>query len=117
MLSSDLRTVGNDKHFRVFYDPGGGANAGDRFALGHGLVVDIPTTRAINPVTRVNWQHTGVKPDLEAPAAAAQQVAYVAILRERIAKPGDAKEITDLRRLLARVEKDETEPPVYEMRH
>jgi len=38
---------------------GGGANAGDRFVLGHGLVINIPTARAINPVTQTNWEGRG----------------------------------------------------------
>ena len=96
---------------------GGGANAGDRFALGHGLIVNIPTARAINPVTHTNWEHVGVKPDLAVPAAQAQQAAYVAILREQVAKVTDPDDNAHLRKLLALAEKGESEPPVYKMRH
>nr|WP_255719373.1 S41 family peptidase [Pelomonas sp. P8] len=64
---------------------GGGANAGNRFTLGHGLVINIPTARAINPITKTNWEGVGVKPDVEAPAAQAQQTAYVAILKTLVA--------------------------------
>ena len=45
------------------------------------VVVNIPTARAINPVTKTNWEHTGVTPDIAVPAADARQTAYVAILR------------------------------------
>ena len=95
---------------------GGGANAGDRFALGHGLVVNIPTARAINPVTHTNWEHVGVKPDVEVPAAQAQQAAYVAILREQVARITDPDDNAHLRKLLALAEKGESEAPVYKMR-
>jgi hypothetical protein len=96
---------------------GGGANAGDRFALGHGLVVNIPTARAINPITHTNWEHVGVKPDVEAPAAQAQQVAYVAILRARVAQVTDPDDNAHLRKLLALAEKGESETPAYTLRH
>ena len=96
---------------------GGGANAGDRFALGHGLVVNIPTARAINPVTHTNWEHVGVKPDIAVPAAEAQQAAYVAILRQQVAKVTDPDDNAHLRKLLALAEKGESEAPVYTMRH
>jgi hypothetical protein len=95
---------------------GGGANAGNRFALGHGLVVNIPTTRAINPITHTNWEHVGVKPDIEAPAAKAQQVAYVAILRTQVARTTDPEDKEHLQKLLALAEKGESEPPTYKMR-
>lgn len=96
---------------------GGGANAGNRFALGHGLVVNIPTARAINPVTHTNWEHVGVKPDLAVPAAQAQQAAYVAILREQVTKVTDPDDNAHLRKLLALAEKGESEAPVYKMTH
>jgi hypothetical protein len=96
---------------------GGGANAGDRFSLGHGLVVNIPTARAINPVTHTNWEHVGVKPDVEVPAAQAQQAAYVAILRAQVARVTDPDDNAYLRKLLALAEKGESEAPVYKMMH
>ncbi|HEY4083792.1 MAG TPA: S41 family peptidase [Burkholderiaceae bacterium] len=95
---------------------GGGANAGDRFALGHGLVINIPTARAINPITHTNWEHVGVKPDVQAPAADAQQVAYVTILRAQLDKITDPDDKAHLKKLLALAEKGESEAPVYQMR-
>jgi hypothetical protein len=95
---------------------GGGANAGDRFSLGHGLVINIPTARAINPITKTNWEGVGVKPDIEAPAAQAQQVAYVAILKSLVGQAKDPRDAGRLKELLARAEKGESEAPVYEMR-
>ena len=96
---------------------GGGANAGDRFSLGHGLVINIPTARAINPVTHTNWEHVGVKPDVAVPAADAQKAAYVAILRAQVARVTDPEDNEHLRKLLALAEKGESEAPVYQMRH
>jgi hypothetical protein len=95
---------------------GGGANAGDRFALGHGLVVNIPTARAINPITHGNWEHVGVKPDVETPAADAQQAAYVAILKAQLSKITDPDDKAELGKVLALAEKGESPAPIYRMR-
>ncbi len=95
---------------------GGGANAGDRFSLGHGMVVNIPTARAINPITHTNWEHVGVKPDVAVPAADAQKTAYATILREQLARTTDADDKEELAKLLALAEKGEAPVPVYRMR-
>jgi C-terminal processing protease CtpA/Prc len=83
------------------------------FSVGHGIVVLIPVGRAINPVTKTSWEHVGVKPDIAVPAAQALQTAHVAILRNLVSSAKDDKERTNLQRLLAMVEKGETEKPVY----
>lgn len=50
---------------------GGGANPGDRFRLNADLEVFIPTGRAINPVTKTNWEGVGVEPEVPTEAEAA----------------------------------------------
>lgn len=92
---------------------GGGANPGDNVALGHGLVAFIPTGRSINPITRTNWEHVGVKPDIAVPAAAAMKTAYTAILSDLIAKATDPDEREGLTDTLARAEKGEIDLPGY----
>jgi C-terminal processing protease CtpA/Prc len=47
---------------------GGGANPGGTFPAGNGFIVFIPTGRAINPITKTNWEGVGIKPDIETPA-------------------------------------------------
>ncbi len=47
---------------------GGGANPGGMFPAGNGIAVFIPLGRAINPITKTNWEGVGVKPDVEIPA-------------------------------------------------
>jgi C-terminal processing protease CtpA/Prc len=92
---------------------GGGANPGDFVALGHGFVAFIPDGRAINPITKTNWEHVGVKPDVAVPAAKAQQTAYAEILRMLIAKEKDTEARQELNTILARVEKGESEKVEY----
>lgn len=95
---------------------GGGSNPVSWFSVGHGIVVSIPTARATNFVTKTNWEHVGVKPDIAVPAAQALQTAHAAILRKLVSAEMDDKERTELQRLLAMVEKGESEKPVYTLR-
>jgi len=43
---------------------GGGANPGGGFNINENLTVFIPTGRAINPITKTNWEGVGVIPDV-----------------------------------------------------
>lgn len=95
---------------------GGGANPVRPFAVGHGIVVAIPTGRAINPITKTSWEHVGVKPDIAVSAEQALQTAHVAILRSLLASAKDDTEHAKLQRLLTMVEKGEAEKPVYTLR-
>ena len=95
---------------------GGGANPGEDFALGHGFVAFIPTGRAINPITRTNWEHVGVKPDIAVPAADALKTAHAAILKTLIAENEEPQAIEYLQRTLKQVESGVAETPVYSMR-
>ncbi|NOU18651.1 MAG: S41 family peptidase [Bacteroidales bacterium] len=54
---------------------GGGANPGDVFPVNEYFEIFIPTGRAINPITKTNWEGNGVKPDIEVEAAKAFEVA------------------------------------------
>jgi len=54
---------------------GGGANPGRGFPLPYNLTVFVPTGRAINPITKTNWEGVGVKPDVAVDADRALDVA------------------------------------------
>jgi C-terminal processing protease CtpA/Prc len=60
---------------------GGGAHPGEVSPIGGGFVAFVPQGRAINPVTKTNWEGTGVKPDIATTADKAFQTAYVAALK------------------------------------
>ncbi len=55
---------------------GGGAHPGEGVSLPHGLHMFVPTGRAINPVTKTNWDGVGVKPDVAVSADAAFETAH-----------------------------------------
>ena len=95
---------------------GGGANPGDGYAIGKGYAAFIPNGRAINPITKTNWEHVGVTPDIAVPAADAQKVAHAAILRELIAATKDPDEKAYLQDSLEDVEAGKPDMPVYTRR-
>jgi hypothetical protein len=95
---------------------GGGSNPVSWFSVGHGIVVSIPTSRATNFVTKTNWEHVGVKPDIAVPAAQALQTAHVDILRKLVSSAKDSDQRAKLQGLLAMVEKGEVEKPIYTLR-
>jgi hypothetical protein len=92
---------------------GGGANPGEMYPLGQGLHVFIPTGRAINPITKTNWEHVGVKPDIAVPAADALKTAHLAILKAAVEKEKDPERRKDLEEIANSVEKGEVKAPNY----
>ena len=80
---------------------GGGANPGGPEKVHPNFMVNVPRGRAISPVTKTNWEGTGVKPDVAVPADKALDTAYLAALEKVKAtidakkRPGMAQEIDD----------------------
>ncbi len=56
---------------------GGGANPVGPVDIGHGVVALIPFGRAENPITKTNWEGSGVRPDVSVVAEAALATALV----------------------------------------
>ena len=62
----------------------GGANPGRLYRLNDHFAAFIATGRAINPVTKTNWEGVGVKPDSLTKAGEALRAAYSMALRKLI---------------------------------
>jgi hypothetical protein len=77
----------------------GGAHPGDMVRLGDHFAAFVPTGRAINPISKTNWEGVGVKPDVAVPADDALRVAQVKLLEKQLAKASDpqAKEMLEER--------------------
>jgi len=60
---------------------GGGANPGGTRPLPSRFAIFIPNGRAVNPITKTNWEGTGVTPDL----AVDETLAFQAAMREIVA--------------------------------
>jgi hypothetical protein len=60
---------------------GGGAHPAQPFWISPAVHIAIPFARSVNPVTRTNWEGTGVVPDTAVAAGEAYDVAYVKALQ------------------------------------
>jgi len=68
---------------------GGGANPGGMVRLSEHFGVFVPTGRAINPITKTNWEGTGVEPDIKVPKEQALKTAYIMALTKVAAATKD----------------------------
>ena len=68
---------------------GGGAHPTNAMIVQHDFILRVPFARAINPVSKTNWEGTGVKPDIACPAAEAFDKAYALALEKLAAKATD----------------------------
>lgn len=60
----------------------GGANPSKGVPLPGGFNIFVPFGRAVNPITKTNWEGVGVKPDIQVPAAQALDLAYWMALKQ-----------------------------------
>jgi hypothetical protein len=65
---------------------GGGAHPTRGFRISDHFGVGVPFARSINPVTKTNWEGTGVKPDVAVPAEAALLTAHQMALKKAAEK-------------------------------
>lgn len=83
---------------------GGGAHPAEDFRINDHFKVFVPTARAINPVTRTNWEQTGVVPDVKVPEAQALKTAHLALLRQLLDAASDERSRARLRSAIDKVE-------------
>ncbi len=69
----------------------GGANPGGLFRLHENFAAFIATGRAINPITKTNWEGVGVEPDVKVAADEALKTAHLDALATLIAATDDAE--------------------------
>jgi hypothetical protein len=68
---------------------GGGAHPTGTRIVQTDFVLRVPFARAINPVSKTNWEGTGVAPDIACPAAEAFDKAYALAVEKLAAKAAD----------------------------
>ncbi len=88
---------------------GGGAHPGGVSRLHAHFGVFIPTGRAINPITKTNWEGTGVEPDVKVPADQALKVAHLSALKKAHEKATDKDLKGELQRLIETMQKEVSE--------
>ncbi len=85
---------------------GGGANPGGMFRLTEHFGVFIPTGRAVSPITKTNWEGTGVEPDIKAPKEQALKIAYLLALNKSAEKTKDEDFKNALKRTIDQTQKE-----------
>jgi hypothetical protein len=93
---------------------GGGAHPGGMRRIHEHFGVFVPSGRAINPITKTNWEGTGVTPDIPAPADRALPTAHLDALRKIAAdlegprkepKRDDPMRVREIKAAIERLEK------------
>lgn len=72
---------------------GGGAHPGGVVPVADRFTMFVPTGRAINPITKTNWEGTGVTPHIDVKSADALHVAQVKALEDLAAKSGPGSKL------------------------
>jgi C-terminal processing protease CtpA/Prc len=85
---------------------GGGAHPVRPHRLTDHFMIGVPFARAINPITKTNWEGTGVKPDIETPAAQALKTAHLLALKNILAKTVDAQRAIELKNVIESTQKE-----------
>jgi len=80
---------------------GGGAHPVQARPLGKLFTITVPFARSINPITKTNWEGTGVKPDVAVAADKALKVAHLAALKAVEPTVTDARLQEQLKGLIA----------------
>ena len=85
---------------------GGGANPGGMFRLNEHFGIFIPTGRAINPITKTNWEGTGVEPDVKVSQELALKTAYLLALNKSLEKAKDDGMKNALKQIIEKNQKE-----------
>lgn len=89
---------------------GGGAHPGGMHRLSEHFAMFVPTGRAISPVTKTNWEGTGVEPDVKIAADKALKTAHLHALRKQAERVTDAELKGEIRRLMETIQSELGEP-------
>jgi len=85
---------------------GGGAHPGGPRRVTQYFAVWVPSGRAINPITKTNWERVGVRPDIAVASDQALRTAHLAALRRLRQLASDPERQEALDRAIADVERD-----------
>ena len=85
---------------------GGGAHPGGVERLSDHFGVFIPIGRAISPITKTNWEGTGVEPDIKVPKEQALKTAFLLALNKALEKAKDDNLKANLKDVIDRTQKE-----------
>lgn len=84
---------------------GGGANPNTFVRLSDHFMLSVPIGRAINPITKTNWEGVGVKPDVEVSQEQALKTAHALALKKILDASTDEDQKVALKRIIETVQK------------
>ncbi len=85
---------------------GGGAHPGGMVRLHDHFGVFIPVGRAINPISKTNWEGTGVEPDIKVPKEQALKTAYIMALNKSLTNIKDEQMKGGVKSLIEQTQKE-----------
>lgn len=85
---------------------GGGAHPGGMVRLSDHFGVFIPSGRAINPISKTNWEGTGVEPDIKVPKEQALKTAYLMALNKSLGNIQDESLKGGVKSLIEQTQKE-----------
>lgn len=85
---------------------GGGAHPGGPRRINEHFAIWVPSGRAINPISKTNWEGTGVKPDVDVPADQALKVAHIAAMNKVLLKVNEPERQGAIKRAIETVQKE-----------
>jgi hypothetical protein len=90
---------------------GGGAHPGEGRPIGDHFGMFLPTGRAINPITKTNWEGTGVKPDVAVLADEALDRAHQLAVQKILASTKDEETRRQIQREFDRAREQPKDRP------
>ncbi len=90
---------------------GGGAHPGGGRPIGDHFMMFVPTGRAINPITKTDWEGTGVKPDVPVPADEALEKAHEIAIEKLLERAKDEEARRRIHRDVERSRELQTDKP------
>jgi C-terminal processing protease CtpA/Prc len=85
----------------------GGANPGFEYRINEHFMIFVPMGRAINPITKTNWEGVGVKPDIPVPAEQALNTAHLIALKKLLETTTDERTKKRLKESIEIVERQQ----------
>lgn len=85
---------------------GGGAHPGDFERLTDHFGAFIPIGRAISPITKTNWEGTGVEPDIKVPRDQALKTAQLLALNKALEKAKDENLKANIKSVIDKTQKE-----------
>ncbi len=79
---------------------GGGAHPVRPVKVSDRFMIGVPFARAISPITKTNWEGTGVAPHIQTPAAEALDAAYLLAIEKVAETTKNPQQKAQLLRLL-----------------